>query len=106
MKGTLPRGTTPTFTLTFDGDLTEMAHTYVTFTQGDYSLTKSDDDLHITTDGEQTLIDISLTQEETLMFSAGSVEVQANFTTATGGRMASEIAKCILSKQLLAKVVE
>ena len=106
MGETLPRGTTPTFTLTFDGDLTEMAHVYVTFTQGSNSVTKADEDLHITTDGEQTLIDVSLTQEETLMFSAGSVEVQANFTTSMGGRMASEIAKCILSKQLLAKVVE
>ena len=106
MEETLPRGTTPTFTLTFDGDLTEMAHTYVTFKQGMYSVTKADEDLHVTTDGEQTLIDVSLTQAETLKFSAGSVEVQANFTTSTGGRMASEIAKCIMTKQLLAEVVE
>ena len=99
----IPRGTTPIFTLTFtDVDLTGAAHVYVTFKQGGRILTKSDADLTVTA----TNIEVGLTQEETLMFNVGNVQIQANWTLANGSRTASEVVNYALTKQLLAKVVE
>ena len=98
----IPRGTTPIFTLTFtDVDLTAAAHVYVTFKQGGRILTKSDADLTVTA----TSIEVPLSQEETLMFATGDVLIQANWTAA-GVRTASEITKYEFTKQLLAKVVD
>ena len=113
--GTLPRGATPTFTLTFrDVDLTTFAHAYVTFQQGSLKITKKDADLTIeshteTEQGQEvtvSTVSLYMGQAETLSFTTGSVEVQANFTTATGERVPSEIARVALTRQLLAKVVE
>lgn len=59
----IPRGVTPTFTLTFTDniDLTQAEHVYVTFVGGK-AITKSDDDLTVA----ERQIDVYLTQEETL----------------------------------------
>ena len=98
----IPRGTTPTFTLTFtDIDLTQAANVYVTFSQGSKKLTKRTSELTITA----TTIEVHLSQEETLAFMDSSVEIQVNFTTASGGRMASDIAVYKFTKQLLEEVV-
>lgn len=98
----IPRGTTPTFTLTFeDIDLTQAANVYVSFSQGTKTITKETADLTITA----TTIEVYLDQMETLSFMDAPVEIQVNFTSATGGRMASEIVKYDFSRQLLRKVV-
>ena len=105
-----PRGTTPTFTLTFSEatlDLTGMSHVYVTFQKGITLLTKSDDDLTIAAKS----IEVALSQEETLAFRGdpftedAPIEIQANWTDLNGKRAASEVVKYVLSKQLLNEVV-
>ena len=98
------RGTTPTFVLTFTEqslDLTTAANVYVTFTSGANTLTKTGEDLDV----QAKQISIYLSQEETLAF-ADTVRIQANWTTATGSRAASEIVTYVMSDQLLRKVVE
>ena len=98
------RGTTPTFVLTFTEqtlDLTTAANVYVTFTSGTSILTKTGEDLTV----EAKQISVYLSQEETLAFS-DTVRIQANWTTATGSRAASEIVTYVMSDQLLRKVVE
>ena len=100
----IPRGTTPTFTLTFsdeDLDLTEAANVYVTFETGNYSLTKTGEDLTV----EAKKITVLLSQAETLKFINKTVDIQANWTTPTGLRAASEVKPYEISKQLLRKVV-
>lgn len=99
----IPRGTTPTFTLTFkDIDLTAASHVYVTFSQGQRTITKTGDALEV----RATEIDVYLLQRETLAFIPGNVEIQANWTVAGGGRMASDIVQYEFTKQLLPRVVE
>lgn len=101
----IPRGTTPTFTLTFTEqglDLTAAANVYVTFTQGIKTITKTGADLEV---GEKTIA-VYLSQAETLMFSVGKVEIQANWTTQAGNRAASDIVEYDFTKQLLQRVVE
>ena len=99
----IPRGTTPTFTLTFtDVDLTTAANVYVTFSQGHRTVTKTGEDITVSA----TTIDVELTQGETLGFYAGKVQIQANWTTSSGKRFASNVATYELTKQLLQKVVE
>ena len=98
------RGTTPTFVLTFTEqtlDLTTAANVYVTFSSGANVLTKTGEDLTV----EAKQISIYLSQEETLAF-ADTVRIQANWTTPTGSRAASEIVTYNMSDQLLRKVVE
>ena len=101
----IPRGTTPTFTLSFAEqglDLTRANNVYVTFERGGKSLTKSGSNLVI----EEKSIQVYLDQRETLQFTEGSVEIQVNWTGANGRRVASEIKTVDFSRQLLRRVVE
>ena len=101
----IPRGTTPTFTLTFTEqglDLTTAENVYVTFEQFGKTLTKTGESL--TVSAKQ--IEVYLSQAETLAFSTGDIEIQANWTTAAGGRTASEVTTYTLTKQLLDEVIE
>jgi hypothetical protein len=101
----VPRYTTPVFTLTFSEeglDLTTATGVFVTFKQACYSVTKTGEDLEVT---EKT-ISIYMGQEETAEFCEGDVEIQANWITADGNRIASEIVSYPISRQLLQRVVE
>lgn len=101
----VPRGVTPTFTLTISDqtiDLTQAANVYVTFSRRGKSITKTGADLTIGTN----TIEVSLTQAETLSFPEGTAEVQANFTYADGTRCATEIEAVDMTRQLLERVVE
>lgn len=101
----IARATTPTFVCTFEDDgldLTTANNVFVTFEQKTKSLTKSGDGIEV----EAKKITIYLDQEETLRFSEGKVEVQANWTMANGRRACSDVVSIDLSKQLLRRVVE
>lgn len=103
----IPIGTTPTFTLTFTDenlDLTSAQNVYVTFHSANKSssLTKTGEDLTI----EEKSIAVYLAQEETLAFYEGDVEIQANWTSTTGGRCASDVVTYTFGKQLLKEVLE
>lgn len=72
-------GTTPTFIIRLkeDLDMAEAAHIYVTLTQGNISVMKSDDDLSI--DGAS--VSVYFTQEDTLKFiPMCSAMLQMNWT--------------------------
>lgn len=98
----IPRGTTPTFTLTFTEDnldLTTAQNVYVTFKSGTSKITKTGADLEI---GEKTIA-VYLTQANTLSLDVGVVKIQANWTTANGSRVASEVIEYPITEQLLLK---
>ena len=100
----IPRGVTPTFTLTFTDenlDLTAADHVYVTF-KGGVTITKADSELTIAA----KQIDVYLSQEETLAFKQRQVSIQVNWTYANGSRSASEVVGYSFSDNLLDKVVE
>lgn len=101
----IPRGTTPTLTLTFNTDnldLTTVNNVYVTFRYGKgETLTKTGNELAI---GAKS-VDVFLSQAETLKFTEGTVEVQANWTYSDGRRAASSVESFYFGKQLLDKVV-
>ena len=102
----IPRGTTPTFVLTFGAtsgvDLTAASNVYVTFKSADEILTKTGADVVV----EALSASVYLTQAETLSFREGNVDIQINWTLADGSRFASEIVTYTISRQLLQKVVE
>lgn len=100
----VPYFTTPTFQLNFSEqglDLTQMVGVFVTFRAGAYIITKTGNDLNV---GEKT-ITVELSQEETANFQTGNVEIQANWISANGKRVASEIVSYDLYGQLLTKVI-
>ena len=100
----VPAWTTPTFTLTFQEsalDLTTATNVYVTFNAGFVTITKTGEELTVS---EKQIV-VSLSQEECGKFGETAVDIQANWTDASGQRCASEVAKTDISKQLLKKVI-
>lgn len=101
----VPIGTTPTFELTFSQssgvDLTAASNVYVTFKSGLTSFTKTGEALVLT----ERSVSVTLSQEETLPM-LSKVDIQVNWTTPDGKRLASEVIRCDMSKQLLMAVVE
>lgn len=98
------RGTTPTFTLTFDQDsvdLTAADHVYVTFSDGKTSFTKTEEELDVSAHS----IDVYLSQQDTIALPEGKLEVQANWTYDGGKRAASKIESCVITRNLLDRVV-
>lgn len=81
------RGSTPTNVFNLNIDLTD-ARVYVTYMQkGKVIVEKSNENLDITSDS----LVVSLTQEDTLKFAPGDVEVQIRYVKADGSADASNI---------------
>lgn len=100
----IPRGTTPTLTLTFSDaslDLTTAQSVYVTFKTPHGTLTKDENDLTIAA----KQIDVFLDQSETLTFPADKVAIQANWVYSDGTRGASDVAYFDFTPQLLESVL-
>ena len=100
----IPRGVTPTFTLKFNEeslDLTQAANVYVTFSYGKGKITKGANDITV----RENEVDVFLSQQETLAFPIGVVEIQVNWVYGNGVRGASDCVSYKFSKQLLDRVV-
>lgn len=102
------RGTTPTYTFSMpDGvDLTLASRVYVTFCKLDGALIieKSDEDLEIT----DRTVEVFLTQEETLSFPNGLIQVQLNWLYEEGSRIkraCSQIMQIKAEKNLIDEVI-
>lgn len=105
------RGTTPTFTLNMLDetlDLRQAVNVYATFRQRETLLTKTDLDITVTQESEylRNTVLVYLTQEESLKFNAGSIEVQLNWTYADGSRACSNIVTIAVSNNLEGRVLE
>lgn len=99
----IARATTPTFTLTFTEealDLTQATNVYVTFEQDEVNFTKTDLDV------AEKQVDVYLSQEDTLRFKVGAVNIQVNWTMANGRRACSDVKQVEITKQLLRQVIE
>lgn len=100
--------TTPTLELSVsDVDLTDMEEVIVSFRQGqvvqDYK--KSESELTISVDGENSKVLVSMEQRGSGAFQAGiPVEVQVNWLV-NGGRMASDVAVVTLERNVYKKVM-
>ncbi|RHC58347.1 hypothetical protein DW839_01975 [Enterocloster bolteae] len=100
----MTRGTTPTITLTLNEvDLTSLKSVYVTFCQSGKMLTKQSgtEGVEIT---EHT-VSVSLSQEETLRFTPGTVEVQLRGLTNGGDAFATNVARVAVKEVLLKEVI-
>lgn len=98
------RGTTPTFSLKIDNsvDLTEAYNVYATFKQTNHTLTKTGESLDVTAHQ----VDVYLSQEETLKFIGGSMDIQLNWTYADGSRACSNIVSVNVGANLIGSVLE
>lgn len=108
------RGTTPTFTITLSGiNLSEDYHVFVTIDQNGIQLTKSNTDKSVSISSEEnedgetvTTVNLSLTQEDTLLFKVGGADVQLKWIDKTGNVSASDIGEVTFTKALLEDVIE
>ena len=95
--------TTPTLELVIDGvDLTE-ATAIVTLVQGAAELTITDPPA--TYDGKATTLAVTLTQQQSALFSRGSADVQVNWVDDGGRRMATDVRSINVGTQLHDEVV-
>lgn len=82
------RGTTPENTFKLPFTLDEVSSLYITYSQeGKVVLEKEISD--ITIDGNT--LNVKLTQEDTLSFSKGALNIQIRFKTLQGNAMASRV---------------
>lgn len=98
------RGTTPTFELKINDeniDLTEADNVYVTFRTKKGKSTYTGEALEVT----EQQVDVYLTQEQTLAFPTGIVEVQINWTYENGKRACTNIARIVVSENLIEEVL-
>lgn len=99
----ISRGTTPTFKLqiTDDVDLTQAQNVYATFKQTDKEITKTGSDLEISAHE----VDVFLAQSETLLFKAGTISIQLNWTYMNGERACSKKALVQIDENLKPEVL-
>ena len=103
------RGTTPTLTLTIpdstDLDLTQVEAVYVTLHKLEKTVTIRGDALTV----EPHAVKLRLSQEESLSFFVGTVEVQLNWLYRAGDgalcRGATKVQTVNIDKQLLLEVI-
>ena len=96
------RGTTPTFNIVVNADLTGYV-LYLAFRQAEnVMLIKTDDELAVDVDDGKTYIDVTLTQEETLAFNPPNcIEIQLRAVTPGGSvAVASTIASVSVERVL------
>jgi hypothetical protein len=103
----LIRGTTPTFTLTVNGDvdLTEAKAVYVTLKQMSKTLELTGASLEIA----PTQVKCYLTQEQSLSLSEGPAKIQVNWTYVDDHnitqRDATKVKEIFIDEQLLKRVI-
>lgn len=101
------RGTTPTFTLTVIGAEFDTSTIYVTLSQANRKiLTKTGEDLSVSTEDNKTIIDVYLTQQETLSFKPGIAQIQIRWIDELGTACATPIKSIDISDVLLDGVIE
>lgn len=98
--------TTPTLTLRIKNYIfPDNCQVFVTFKQNQQNVTK--ENLTVTIDGQDTLIEVSLAQEDTKNFKVNTpVQVQVNWITSEGNRNATTIAQISALENLLDRVIE
>lgn len=96
------RGTTPTNTFSVDVDCTDAEKIYITYSQHKKTIVeKSIEDLTVTSDE----ISVVLTQEETLQFREGDVEIQIRVKFPDGKAMSCDIIKTTAKRILKEGVI-
>lgn len=99
------RGTTPDYVLMVNADLTGKT-VYVTIAQNPgCKLTLTGDSIEVIP-GNESIINITLTQEQTLAFVTGSAEVQVKFIAEDGTTRGTDIQNITIDRALLDRVVE
>ena len=102
-----PRGGSPTFELTVPAetvDFTEVENITVSLLSGAADITKTAPDVTVVS---ATRIEVTLTQEETLLMTDRHVSIQVNWTyPGTDLRWATQIATVAVDRNLYMKVIE
>lgn len=100
----MTQATTPTFILTLPNsvDLSQAENVYFTLRQNNVSIQKSTNDLMI----EGQTVSVFLSQIDTLQLTAGTAQMQLNWTYENGGRACSNIVSVNVTENLLKAVVE
>lgn len=102
----MKQGTTPTIPLTVkDHDLSG-CRVYVAFRNGRHLLEKTNEDMTVTYADPDTILAVRLTQEETLQFSVGTIQVDVRWVNESGEAWGTDIATLNVSEAILKRVID
>lgn len=97
------RGTTPTLKIKVNGaNIQQFSKIYVTFRQGETEVTKTNEEIDI----KENVLSIWMSQEDTLKFVHGHVDVQLRAVTESGVAVASGIKMLFMDEILKEGVIE
>ena len=100
------QGTTPALVLRVkDKDLTE-ATIFASIRTGTNVVTKTGDDLLVVKDDDDTLVTMTLTQNETLKLNAGDAQIQIRYIDGDGLAWATKKAKVKVKDVLYRNIIE
>ncbi len=98
------RGTTPTLRFNIQGiSVSEISKVFVYIKQLEKMLTKETKDIQM--DNDANVLSLELSQEETLFFDDGQIEIQIRIITVAGKVLATPIKKTTMQKILMDEVV-
>ena len=98
------RWTTPTQRFLIHGVELTNCHVYLTISQGKNLVTFTDPVISVV-DGD-SLVEFDVTQQVTSQFNVGSADAQINWVTPSNKRMATDIYKIAITKNLLQEEVQ
>lgn len=99
------RYTTPTITLEVPKDITSNTNVYVSLKQGNVQKDVKVAAANMTVSNGITTITVSLTQEDTAKFTAGTCTAQVNWITSEGKRDSTGQARIKIEDNLLDRVI-
>lgn len=98
------RGTTPTLRFNIQGiSVSEISKVFVYIKQLEKMMTKETKDIQM--DNDANVLSLELSQEETLFFDDGQIEIQIRIITVAGKVLATPIKKTTMQKILMDEVV-
>ena len=100
------RGTTPTIVIRVTGEDFDGATMYVTLEQNSVEVTKTGTDVIVTPSETGSVVNIFLSQEETLEFSKGTAKIQIRWIDSSGVAQASPIKTIQVDPILLEGVID
>lgn len=99
------RGTTPTIVIRVTGEDFEGSTLYVTLEQNTVEITKTGTDVIVTPTETGSVVNVFLSQEETLQFSKGNAKIQIRWIDSSGIAQASPVKTIDVGEILLEGVI-
>lgn len=102
----MKQGTTPTLPITVKGQNLVDMRVYVAFRCNGKVLEKTNEDMTITYDAPDTILAVRLTQQETLQFQVGWLDIDARWVGRNGDTWGTDVARIKVTESIIKRPLE